>query len=93
VDIKTLVCKIVLAKKNYYLGKASISDQDYDELEKELRKKDPNHPILYAVGYDDSYDWWLTHYDFCVKSSAGEHYYVPSDSFENAPHCMHCLKS
>lgn len=62
--VPELVTTIVKAKKAYYLdGKPFISDHEYDRIEGELRKLDPNHPILYAVGYDDSYDWWLTHYE------------------------------
>lgn len=63
-EVKTLVCSIVRAKKAYYeSGKAIMSDFDYDALEDKLKQLDPQHPILYAVGYDDSYDWWLKHYE------------------------------
>ena len=61
-DIPSMVRSIVLAKKAYYSGKPIMNDNQYDSVENELKLLDPNHPILYAVGYDDTYDWWLTHY-------------------------------
>ena len=62
-SVPELVVTIVKAKKAYYQeGKPFISDYQYDQIENELRKLDPRHPILYAVGYDDTYDWWLDHY-------------------------------
>lgn len=62
-NVSTIVCQIVQAKKAYYGGgKPIMSDVEYDRLEAELKDLDPRHPVLYAVGYDDSYDWWLEHY-------------------------------
>lgn len=50
--IKKLVERIIEAKYNYYvIGKSSISDQDYDKLEEELRSIDPNNSIFDMVGY------------------------------------------
>lgn len=63
-SVSKLVIQIVKAKKAYYLdGKALLSDAAYDKLEADLRVIDPDHPILYAVGYDSTYDWWLKHYE------------------------------
>jgi DNA ligase (NAD+) len=63
-QVSEIVTKIVKAKKMYYSGEIPImSDYDYDALENELKKLDPDHPILYAVGYDSTYDWWIRHYE------------------------------
>lgn len=62
-QVSEMVVKIVQAKKAYYqAGKPLMSDQAYDKLENQLKELDPDHPILYAVGYDSTYDWWLKHY-------------------------------
>jgi len=52
-EIKTesLASQILLYKELYYLGRAAISDEAYDELENQLRRLDPNHPALSFVGY------------------------------------------
>lgn len=49
--IERLASDILLHKKRYYTGLASISDDAYDELENELRRLDPEHPVLSLVGY------------------------------------------
>lgn len=49
-----LVEKIKKANRDYYLlGESDLSDAEYDQLVEELRKLNPNHPILNKVG-DDS---------------------------------------
>lgn len=45
-----LSLKIITAKNLYYQGKATISDEEYDKLEAELRKIDPLNPVLSIVG-------------------------------------------
>ncbi|MEN9528417.1 MAG: hypothetical protein RI932_290, partial [Pseudomonadota bacterium] len=49
--IESLASQILLYKELYYLGRAAISDEAYDALEKELRALDPEHPALSFVGY------------------------------------------
>ncbi len=49
--IEKLASEILLHKKRYYTGHASVSDDVYDALEEELRKLSPNHPVLSFVGY------------------------------------------
>lgn len=61
-EIKNLAVTIIRAKKAYYTGSAIFSDYEYDAMERRLEELDPDHPVLYAVGYDDSYDWWIRHY-------------------------------
>ena len=48
--IKALVEKIVKHKRLYYAGRPQISDASYDQLEHELRKLDPDHPVLSYIG-------------------------------------------
>jgi len=49
-----LVEKIKEANRNYYLyGESELSDKDYDSMIEELRKLNPDNPILNKVG-DDS---------------------------------------
>jgi DNA ligase (NAD+) len=38
-------------KERYYIGKAEISDEKYDKLETELKKLDPENPVLSLVGF------------------------------------------
>lgn len=56
--IKELEDLIIKAKKNYYSFDDDIdrqmSDTEYDLLEDELRKLDPNNKVLRQVGYEDS---------------------------------------
>ncbi len=49
--IEQLSSEILLHKKRYYTGKATIPDLAYDALEDELRDLDPHHPVLSFVGY------------------------------------------
>jgi DNA ligase (NAD+) len=48
--IKELEKLIVKHKRLYYAGKAIISDQEYDNLEDELKKLDPTNKVLEIVG-------------------------------------------
>lgn len=41
-------------KERYYQGKAEISDEAYDKLEAELKKLDPENPVLALVGFKQS---------------------------------------
>jgi DNA ligase (NAD+) len=38
-------------KERYYTGKPEISDEKYDQLEDELKKLDPENPVLKLVGF------------------------------------------
>ena len=49
-DILELERKILYHKKRYYDGEPEISDIQYDNLEKTLKKLDPENPVLYLVG-------------------------------------------
>ena len=48
--VKELEDLIVLHKELYYQGKATISDEAYDQLEEELKTLCPESPILIMVG-------------------------------------------
>jgi len=48
--IQKLEAEIIKHKALYYQGRPEISDSDYDSLEEELRKLDPNNPTLQIVG-------------------------------------------
>lgn len=44
--------KLILHHKElYYRGKAEISDESYDKLEAELKKADPENPVLKLIGH------------------------------------------
>jgi DNA ligase (NAD+) len=44
--------KLILSHKElYYQGKPEISDESFDELERELRGLDPENPVLQLVGH------------------------------------------
>ena len=45
-----LAAEIMRHKKLYYSGAPEISDLDYDQLEDELRRISPDHPVLSIVG-------------------------------------------
>lgn len=45
-----LAQQILKHKNLYYAGKPIISDFEFDELEEQLRKLDPDHPVLKMVG-------------------------------------------
>ncbi len=49
--IQELEKLILFNKELYYKGKAEISDEAYDKLEDELKKIDPENPILKLVGH------------------------------------------
>jgi len=56
--IKTLADRIQAAKDAYYgPGQPIMSDAEYDALEDELRRLDPNHPVLAKVGAAPSSGW------------------------------------
>lgn len=48
--IQKLEAEIIKHKALYYQGRPEIADADYDKLEDELRKLDPNNPTLQIVG-------------------------------------------
>jgi DNA ligase (NAD+) len=48
--ITTLANKILYHKRKYYDGEPEISDEAYDKLEDNLRKLDPNNPVLFIIG-------------------------------------------
>lgn len=50
-EIESKAAQIARYKQLYYLGKAVVPDDVYDELENELRRLDPHHPVLTQVGY------------------------------------------
>ncbi len=49
--IQDLEKDILKHKELYYSGKASISDEKYDQLENKLKKLDPENPVLKIVGH------------------------------------------
>lgn len=49
--IQELEKLILHHKERYYLGHAEISDEQYDQLEAELKSLDPENPVLELVGF------------------------------------------
>ncbi len=49
--IQELEKLILHHKERYYQGHAEISDEQYDKLEIELKKLDPQNPVLQLVGF------------------------------------------
>jgi DNA ligase (NAD+) len=49
-DVTQLVSRLQAAREAYYNGSPLMSDAAYDTLEDELRKADPNHPLLKQIG-------------------------------------------
>lgn len=52
--IQELEKQILHHKERYYQGHAEISDEAYDKLESELKKLDPQNPVLNLVGFKQS---------------------------------------
>lgn len=52
--IQELEKLILHHKERYYQGFAEISDEAYDKLEEELKKLDPDNPVLKLVGFKQS---------------------------------------
>lgn len=52
--IQELEKLILHHKERYYQGHAEISDEAYDKLENELKKLDPENPVLLLVGFKQS---------------------------------------
>ena len=51
-----LIETILEAKEAYYgSGDAFITDDTYDAIERDLKKIDPQHPVVQMVGYDEKY--------------------------------------
>lgn len=48
--IRELESEITRHKALYYQGQAEISDEAYDKLEAQLKKLDPNNPVLSMIG-------------------------------------------
>lgn len=51
-EVKRLEREVIKHKNLYYMGKAEISDFEYDKIEDTLRSIDPNNPVLSMVGSD-----------------------------------------
>lgn len=52
--IQELEKSILYHKEHYYQGKAEISDEQYDQLEDELKSLDPENPVLQLVGFNQA---------------------------------------
>lgn len=61
-QIRKAMEQILLYKKHYYAGKAIVPDCVYDHVEDELRRADPENPVLDLVGYDEEYELLLEGY-------------------------------
>lgn len=51
--INQIANQILTHKNAYYAGKPQVSDEVYDALEADLKRLDPNHPVLSWVGTTD----------------------------------------
>lgn len=60
-EIQELEKDILRHKELYYSGKAELSDEAYDKLERKLQKLDPQNPVLSIVGHK------LTHFEDKVE--------------------------
>ena len=49
-DKHELALLIAEARANYYRGRPTISDDQYDVLEAQLKDQDPDHPLLKTIG-------------------------------------------
>jgi len=56
-DIQNLVDRLLTASRAYYSGESLISDAEYDALENQLRKLDPDHEALRQVGAPTDSGW------------------------------------
>lgn len=54
-QIRKLEDRIVKSKKAYYSGYPEISDIEYDALEFNLNKLDPNSLVLQLVGWSEDF--------------------------------------
>jgi DNA ligase (NAD+) len=59
--IKELEDLIIFHKNLYYSGKKKIEDEEYDELENQLKSLDPNNFALFFVGYQIKSDASISH--------------------------------
>jgi len=50
-NVDELISKIIKASQSYYSGEAIIDDKEFDSTVEELRKLNPNHPILNTIGW------------------------------------------
>lgn len=57
---KWLMNIIVYHKKRYYTGNVKMSDRNYDAYEDDLRKINPNNPVLSLVGFSEEYFHYIT---------------------------------
>lgn len=55
--MSNLADQIELARKAYYNGNPIMSDAVYDSLEDQLRKENPDHPLLKRVGETPTGGW------------------------------------
>lgn len=49
---RKLTERILEAKRAYYSGAKTMTDQEYDALEKSLKAINPNAPVLQMVGHE-----------------------------------------
>lgn len=83
---------IVRYQKSYYTGEAEISDAEFDALWDELKRLDPQNPLLHKIGSDVSEDYSLFDQRANTANSAFRSAFVsPSSSggvFEKAHHVI-----
>jgi DNA ligase (NAD+) len=62
-NTKELADEILYHNDKYFNDDAEITDAEYDVLVKELKSRDPEHPVLAEVGADPSYGKKVAHDD------------------------------
>jgi DNA ligase (NAD+) len=66
--VEELAAKILVARDEYYNGTPSMTDDEYDAIEFELRKLDADHEVLKKVGAEPTSTWPKVKHDIPMGS-------------------------